>query len=340
MFFCFKPAGNNAFSWFLSIFKTQYRNTEMSKINIGIIGLGGVGGFYGGLLAHHFEQEPQVTIHFVARGLHGEQIKKHGLTVLSKDHSVVGKPTRVVERVQDLGKMDFILLCTKEYDLDEVIVDLKTIVAKNTVILPLLNGVEAFEKLDREVEAEIWQGCTYMVSRLKETGVIDNPSGRQKIVFGRTEKITPLMLQMNHLLQAAGINSICTQEIATEVWEKYILVSSSAVATAFYNCSFGVMMRDYPAIIHALVTEASAIAKAKDVNLTEDIVEVVMQRLAAIPFDSTTSMHSDFISNKSQTELEVMAGYFIREGERLQIKVHTYQKMYGVLKEQQGHYGR
>ncbi|MDM1043938.1 2-dehydropantoate 2-reductase [Myroides sp. 1354] len=310
----------------------------MSKVNIGIIGLGGVGGFYGGLLAHHFESEEQVDIHFVARGEHGKQIKKHGLTVLSKDSVIVGKPTRVVERVQDLGKMDFILLCTKEYDLDEVIVDLKAIVAKNTVILPLLNGVEAFEKLDRELEAEVWQGCTYMVSRLKEPGVIDNPSGRQKIVFGRTEKVTSLMRQVNHLLQAAGINSFCTQDIAKEVWEKYILVSSSAVATTFYNCSFGVVMRDHTATIHTLVTEASAVAIAKGVQLTKDAVEVIMERLAAIPFDSTTSMHSDFSSNKAQTELEVMAGYLIREGERLQTDVQTYQKMYAVLKDKQGKY--
>ncbi|MBB1138703.1 ketopantoate reductase family protein [Myroides sp. WP-1] len=310
----------------------------MSKVNIGVIGLGGVGGFYGGLLAHHFEDEEQVDIHFVARGAHGEQIKRHGLTVQSKDRVIVAKPARVVENVQDLGKMNFILLCTKEYDLDEVIVDLKEIVSKNTVILPLLNGVEAFEKLDRELEAEVWQGCTYMVSRLKEPGVIDNPSGRQKIVFGRTERITPLMLQVNHLLQAAGITSFCTQDIAKEVWEKYILVSSSAVATTFYNCSFGVVMRDHTATIRTLVTEASAVAQAKGVHLTEDIVEVIMERLAAIPFDSTTSMHSDFTSNKVQTELEVMAGYLIREGKRLQTEVQTYQKMYAMLKDKQGNY--
>ncbi|EHQ42170.1 ketopantoate reductase family protein [Myroides odoratus] len=310
----------------------------MSKINIGVIGLGGVGGFYGGLLAHHFEQDAQVDIHFVARGEHGKQIETHGLTVLSKGNVIIGKPAQVVERVQELGAMDFILLCTKEYDLDKVIDDLKAIVSKNTVILPLLNGVEAFEKLDHLLDAEVWQGCTYMVSRLKEAGVIDNPSGRQKIVFGRTEGITPQMLQLDELLKAAGIISICTQDIAREVWEKYILVSSSAVATAFYNCSFGVVMRDHPAVIQALVTEASQVAQAKGVNLTEDVVEVVMQRLAVIPFDSTTSMHSDFLSNKPQTELEVMAGYLIREGLRLQTDVQTYQKLYDVLKVKQGHY--
>ncbi|MGG5505562.1 MULTISPECIES: ketopantoate reductase family protein [unclassified Myroides] len=310
----------------------------MSKVNIGVIGLGGVGGFYGGLLAHYYESDEQVDIHFVARGEHGTQIKKEGLTVLSKDRVIVGKPTRVVEHVQELGRMNFILLCTKEYDLNEVIVDLKKNVSKNTVILPLLNGVEAFEKLDFELEAEVWQGCTYMVSRLKDPGVIDNPSGRQKIVFGRTEGVTPLMIQVNHFLQAAGITSFCTQDIAREVWEKYILVSSSAVATTFYNSSFGVVMRDHAPTIYALVTEASVVAKAKGVPLAEDVVEVIMQRLAAIPFDSTTSMHSDFISNKPQTELEVMAGYLLREGERLQTEVHTYQKMYTVLKDKQGNY--
>lgn len=310
----------------------------MSKLNIGVIGLGGVGGFYGGLLAHHCEQHPEVDIHFVARGLHGEQIKKNGLTVLSNNNTVVGRPFRVVEKVIDLGMMDVILLCTKEYDLDEVIADLKAIVSKNTIILPLLNGVEAFEKLDDQLEAEVWQGCTYMVSRLKEAGVIDNPSGRQKIVFGRTEGVTNRMLQVDALFKVAGIQSICTEEIAREVWEKYILVSSSAVATAYYNASFGVIMRDHSATMYQLVTEATAIAQAKGVGLAQDVVEIIMERLAAIPFDSTTSMHSDFLSNKPKTELEVMAGYLIREGVRLQIDVQTYQKMYIVLKDKQGKY--
>ncbi|MDM1407235.1 2-dehydropantoate 2-reductase [Myroides sp. DF42-4-2] len=310
----------------------------MDKINIGIIGLGGVGGFYGGLLAHHFEADSRINIHFVARGAHGVKIKDAGITVRSKDTVVVGKPTQVVESVEALGIMDYILLCTKEYDLDDVIVDLKRIVSKNTVILPLLNGVEAFEKLTEHLQAEVWQGCTYMVSRLKEAGVIDNPSGRQKIVFGRTDKITQRMLDLDQLFKAAGITSICTQEIAREVWEKYILVSSSAVATAFYNCSFGVVMRDHPKEIHALVTEAAEIARAKGVSVAADVVEVIMQRLQAIPFDSTTSMHSDFISNKVKTELDVMATYFIREGRRLHVDVPTYQNMYSALKDKQGKY--
>lgn len=310
----------------------------MNKIKIGIIGLGGVGGFYGGLLAHHYEKNAAVAVHFVARGEHGTKIKEQGLQVHVKENVVIGKPAQVVGCVQELGQMDFILLCTKEYDLDEVIADLKTIVTKNTVILPLLNGVEAFEELDAQLDAEVWQGCTYMVSRLKEAGVIDNPSGRQKIVFGRKEQLTPRMLQFDQLLQAAGINSICTQEIAREVWEKYILVSSSAVATAYYNCSFGIVMRDYLTDIRTLVSEAKAVAVAKGVDVAADVVEVVMQRLQAIPFDSTTSMHSDFISNKAKTELEVMAGYLIREGMRLRTDVRTYQKMYAVLKDKQGNY--
>lgn len=310
----------------------------MNTINIGIIGLGGVGGFYGGLLAHQYEKDSSVDIHFVARGAHGEKIKKDGLTVLSKETAIVGKPTTVVNAVRDLIGIDFILLCTKEYDLDRVIADLKPIVSKNTVIIPLLNGVEAFEKLNKELEAEVWQGCTYMVSRLKEAGVIDNPSGRQKVVFGRAEGTTPKMVQVENLLKAAGIQASCTPEIAREVWEKYILVSASAVATTFYNCSFGIIRSEYTTVIRSLVAEASAIAIAKKVDLPQNIVAVVMQRLEAIPFDSTTSMHSDFLSNKPETELEVMAGYLIREGIRLQLEVPTYQKMYAILKQKQGNY--
>jgi len=41
---------------------------------IAIVGLGGVGGYYGGLLAKHYATDPTVEVYFVARGEHLKKV--------------------------------------------------------------------------------------------------------------------------------------------------------------------------------------------------------------------------------------------------------------------------
>ena len=45
------------------------------------------------------------------------------------------------------GLMDLIFVCVKNYDLDEAIADLKPFIKKETIIIPLLNGITAREKI-------------------------------------------------------------------------------------------------------------------------------------------------------------------------------------------------
>lgn len=98
-----------------------------------------------------------------------------------------------------------------------------------------------------------------MVSRLKEAGVIESPSGRQKILLGRDGMCSARMKQLEFIFQEAGINVRCTENISQEVWEKYILVSSSA--TAFYNCSIGQVMQNDSDSIRNLISEANSLKK-------------------------------------------------------------------------------
>lgn len=311
----------------------------MSNIRIGVIGLGGVGGFYGGLLAKHYSTDTTVEICFVARGSHYEAIKKNGLEVCQKGDCITGRPDLIVQNIADLGIVDYVLLCTKAYDLEEVIKEIKKIVTSKTVIIPLLNGVSAYEQLVNKFSVEsVWQGCTYMVSRLRKAGVIDNPSGRQKVYFGGATGISPQMLSFEKILKKAGINAICTSTIAKEVWEKYILVSASATGTTYFNCSIGELMNTYPLEIRNLVIEATAIARAKGIELASGAEETVIERLEAIPYDSTTSMHSDFIANKLHTEIDVMTSYMVMNGVNHSISTNTYNEMYKKLLVKQGHY--
>lgn len=54
-------------------------------MKIAIIGVGGVGGYFGGKLAAHYAHEKDVDITFIARGKHLEEIQKNGLKVITAE---------------------------------------------------------------------------------------------------------------------------------------------------------------------------------------------------------------------------------------------------------------
>ena len=305
---------------------------EQTKIKLAVVGLGGVGGFYGGLLAHKYQADSNIEIHFIARGAHLEAIQQHGLEVRSKGKAFTATPSSATVAIQELGMLDFILLCTKEYDLAETIKQLKPCVGANTIILPLLNGITAYEHLVAAFpEATVWKGCTYMVSELVKPGVVENLSGRQKIVFGLDANATASMHYYETLFQEAGIKAYVSDKISTEVWEKYLLVSASATATSYFNCCIGQVMQNHADAVEQLLKEGVALAKQKQIVLPTDITTLILNRLKAIPLESTTSMHRDFIAAKKHNELEVMAGYIVEETRRFGATCPTYLKMYNAL---------
>ncbi|MTG98329.1 MULTISPECIES: ketopantoate reductase family protein [Myroides] len=307
------------------------------KTRIAILGIGGVGGFYGGLLASYYKNDPSIEIIFVARGDNYQVISTSGIEVYTDKEKWVGKPNLVVDHIKKAGKLDYIILATKGYDLEPVISDLKEVVDDSTVILPLLNGVEAFELLASAFkEGQVWKGCTYIVTRLKEPGVVDNPSGRQRILFGLDKELTPQMSFFEKILTDAGINALATCDISREVWEKYILVSSSATATTYYNSCFGGVMEHHADVMHQLLIEISSLARAKGITLSADIVDVVEGRLKAIPYESTTSMHSDFLSGKLSNELGIMTGYIVKEAVKYGVEVPKYKEMFENLSQRTG----
>jgi 2-dehydropantoate 2-reductase len=58
----------------------------MKKTRILIAGIGGVGGYFGGLLAKHFYENNEIEIIFYARGKHLLEIQKNGIKVTKSDN--------------------------------------------------------------------------------------------------------------------------------------------------------------------------------------------------------------------------------------------------------------
>ena len=57
-----------------------------------IVGIGGVGGYYGGLLAKAYSDDKNVEIVFIARGNHLRQMQKNGLKLITEQETLIVRP--------------------------------------------------------------------------------------------------------------------------------------------------------------------------------------------------------------------------------------------------------
>jgi len=98
--------------------KTRFLSQWRALMKIAVIGLGGVGGYYGGKLAQKYAATRAHDIFFLARGEHLTEIKRHGLKVLTQEGDFTAIPTIATDNPKDLELVDLVFFCVKSYDLE------------------------------------------------------------------------------------------------------------------------------------------------------------------------------------------------------------------------------
>lgn len=304
------------------------------KAKIIVAGIGGVGGYFGGLLAKHFYDNANVEINFFARGKHLKEIQDNGLKVIKGDNEFVARPTIATDNPTEIGVADFIIIATKSYDLETIIQQLRPCINRDTVILPLLNGVDGKERIKKIFPDNIvLDGCAYIVSRLKHAGVIENSGNIQTLYFGLDNFVNDRLLLLENLLKEANVEASLSNNISTIIWEKFIFISPIATATSCFDKCIGELIADHEKLTTttSLIEEVKQIAKVKRIVISDDITEKTLNKLKALPFETTTSMHFDFQKNNPNNELKSLTGYVVSEGQKNNLEIPTYIRMHAEL---------
>ncbi len=304
------------------------------KTKIIIAGIGGVGGYFGGMLAKCFEEDEDVSVCFLARGAHLEAMKANGLLVIKGGREFVARPSVVSDRAEELGVAEVIVICTKSYDLEATIEQLKPCINEHTIILPLLNGVDSTERIKSILPNTIvLQGCAYIVSRLTQPGVIENTGNIETIFFGGEIADDARLVHLEGLFKKADIDARLSASISNVIWEKFIFLSPIATATSYFDQCIGKLLEDEQKveIIIALIHEVKQLAAAKQILFPDDIVETTLKKYHSLPYDTTTSMHAEFQAKKPSTELASLTAYLLLEAAKLNLPLPNYYQAHSAL---------
>jgi 2-dehydropantoate 2-reductase len=299
-------------------------------MRIAIIGLGGVGGYFGGKLAREFANSGQHEIVFICRGEHLAAIKNKGLTVSSKEGVYVASPSLATDDPAKAGIFDLIFFCTKSYHLEKAALALKESIDENTIIIPLLNGVDIGERLNKILpQARILKGCVYISAAIEKPGVVRQTDGACKLVFGTDDQSAMNYQFILDILLQAKIDAELTCRISPVLWTKYLLICPLAGLTAATGETFGGVLEnpDLRSRLSEMIGEVKLIAEARGVSLPGDVDEKILKRIGGFAYNTKTSMQID-MERGNPMERDIFIDYIRQSGRELGIPTPGHDLIY------------
>jgi 2-dehydropantoate 2-reductase len=295
-----------------------------------IFGTGGVGGYFGGKLAQAGED-----VTFIARGNHLSVIQQAGLSVDSIGGDFVVNSAKATDSPQSIGTVDVVILAVKSWQLEDAIIQMKSLVGDNTVVVPLMNGVEHMEVL---VNAFGWEhvlgGVCRISAFISEAGHIKHVGIDPFISFGEwdgknSERVSKLYYAFKNI---SGITSQVSENIELAMWEKYLLISAFSGVGAVTRAPVGVF-RSIPetrAMFRHALEEVVLVANSRGVDLTEKSVQSVMDRIDQTQPDTMASMQKDVLAGRP-SELESQTGALVRMARAADVSAPTHEFIYASL---------
>ncbi len=281
-------------------------------MRLAIIGAGGVGGYFGALLARGGHD-----VVLYARGEHLAAIRANGITVRD-DNGEFSVPIGATDSVDELRGAEFAIVAVKSYSLEEVAPVASALALEGAAIVPLLNGVEAAGDLERfGVPREQLLGGQTNVSAFKAApGVIQRAIWTERIVIGELSgPVTARVSSVVDAIHAAGIDAIVSPHIVVDLWRKFNMLCAMAAACGMARSDVG-GIRDTELgnlLIHRAVSEIAAVGRAKHVPIPDTQEAEVMTAIEALPPRMKPSFLLD-LERGGPNELDVLSGAVSRFG--------------------------
>lgn len=302
-------------------------------MRIAVIGIGGVGGYFGGKLARHYAAGRDIEIIFVARGEHLRQIQKNGLQQITEEGNFAAVPDRATDQPETCGHFDLVLFCVKGYGLESSAAQIKNNVDRTSTVITLLNGVDNVRPLKAVLpEARVLNGCVYIGAHIVKPGVVRQAGGTCQLLFGPEDGNIEGLSAIESVLKKAAIKASLTADIRTVVWEKYLFVSPLASATAYLKQPIGAFVEksEKRDLLEGLMREIAEIGIAQGVGISEEMVQAALKKNALFPYDTKTSLQMDFESGR-KIEIDIFTGYIVKKGKELGIPTPLHAKVYAKL---------
>jgi len=299
-------------------------------VRIAVLGAGGVGGYFGGRLAEAGEE-----VHFIARGAHLEALRTTGLQVESVAGDFVLQPAHATADPASVGAVDAVLVAVKTWQLAEATRTMRPLVGRDTIVVPLLNGVDAPDLLRQALGPEtVLGGLCRIISFVAAPGLVRHTGVAPSIAFGEMDGARSARVERLRAVftRARGVAVEIPADIRVAMWRKFLFIASWGGLAALARAPIGVV-RNLPEtrrLLQESLREIHAVANAAGIALPAAAIEETLAFIDGLPADGTASMQRDLMEGR-RSELDAHDGAVVRMAERFGIETPVHGFIYSSL---------
>lgn len=297
-------------------------------MRIVVIGAGGVGGYFGGVLSRAGND-----VVFVARGEQYKALKDRGLIVKSIKGDFELKKISVVDDISKTGKADIVILALKAWQIKPLIPAINSILNPEAIVIPLQNGIStASELLEQIPPRHIVGGMCRIISMIESPGVILHSGVDPVIIFGELSGgDSPRLQKLKDLFVKSGIDARVSDYIEGELWKKFISICVSGLL-AVTGKTYGALREDPQSrkMMIDLLTEVYTLSQAAGIKIPGDYVEKAVAFIDTYDYNATSSLTRDIWDGKP-SEIEYQNGAVVRLAAELGVPVPVNKFVYDKI---------
>ena len=275
-----------------------------------VLGAGAIGGYYGARLI-----EAGADVTFLVRPGRAAALEKSGLVVKSE----LGEFRRSVLCIDRAGVQpdyDLVLLACKGYDLDGAMDAIAPALGPDTRILPFLNGMSVYSRLDaRFGRTHVMGGVSQIATMLDRDGAIAHYGTLDTVIVGAREADQRATAEAFHALirQTPGTRSL-SDDIEQALWNKWVMIATGALMTCLMRGTVGEIARtqDGKTLMRRAMAEAFAVAAAEGHPIPAAVVAQMETRLLDENLDWMASMARDIVNRAPRLEADDIVGDLVR----------------------------
>jgi len=299
-------------------------------MRMAVMAAGAVGGYFGGRMA---AAGHDVT--FIARGAHGDAIRRDGLRIESALGDLHLKDLNVTDDPKQVGPVDLVLFAVKLWDTETAGEQTRPLVGSNTRVITLQNGVDSVERLAPILGDDVTiGGATYIVTTIAKPGVIRHTGARAEVRCGRLDRRPDAVLAgYVQQMKAANIEITLADHMLLDIWKKFVLLSGTSGITASTRQPLGVIRddEDMRAFFYQLMHETIGVGRAAGVEFAADFAAELDRWVASFPPTMKASMANDLDAGR-RLELDWLAGKVVALGRKYGIATPGHEAVYAILK--------
>jgi len=307
-----------------------------------IAGAGAIGAYLGACM-----HRAGTDVTLFARGPHLRAMQERGVRVRSAAGDFEARP-RLIEKLEDAGPVDVIILGVKAHSLTQLAPQLKPLLTENTTVVSTENGipwwyfqlgageftnlhierVDPGEIIGKTIDPkQVVGSLVYLATEVVEPGIVRHIEGN-RISLGepdgsKSERVRAIA----QTLIRAGMKCPVTSHIRNEMWVKILGNVAFNPISALTRSTIVQMVRDpeVSVLVRSVMQETEAVANKLGVELPISIE----QRIAGAEKvgEHKTSMLQDLEAGRP-LELEAVVGAVLEIAERLEVPTPNIRAVY------------